>query len=126
VGAVVNAVDSWPPALIQALEHLGGNNIRVEVRYRRYFHKDECVVRGYIAWKPKSYGDMMYLYVKHSWYDSPNAHPVDEVLSIRASRGVRRNGKLYYHTYYESNPYQVTDEGALDMSATLRTLLAAS
>jgi hypothetical protein len=108
------------PVLRDVLHTLKENQTRVFVRYRSPYggvHER----KGYIysladQWFGIRYNSQSY----SNWYVGEN----DVVLEIRATTGKRRKAGMYYETYYRELPYVPTADGALDMTATLRGLLA--
>jgi hypothetical protein len=57
-----------------------------------------------------------------SWYMNPEYDVV--IKEIRAAKGRRRKSGMYYDVYYQELPYVPTGDGTLDITATLRGLLA--
>jgi hypothetical protein len=106
--------------LLGVFYQLKANQTRVVVRYRsKYgteFEIKGCVVDVSDDW----------VSLRHSvdTYNYRYVSPKDTVLEIRATSGKRRKTGMYYETYYRELPYVPTADGALDMTATLRGLLA--
>lgn len=108
------------PRLQETLQHLRADTTRANFTIRSH-NGHERKLRGYVAWVAEDY--FLVQYREHA----SATHYVsrwDTVLDIRATAGKRRKSGMYYETYYRELPYVPTADGALDMTATLKGLLA--
>lgn len=108
------------PVLEETLRSLWVNKTRVAVTYRSKFGSERKAL-GYIAHVS---ADFFTVRFREHASSSNWIGQWDTVTEIRATTGKRRKHGLYYETYYRELPYVPAADGGLDMTATLKGLLA--